>query len=165
MLPEGLTPEDFGSLAPIYTGSLALAAMTRLAPMLGQDSGKAHVTIKGNIDEDGYRIIEGSITAELSLICQRCLGLYKHPVEESFRVVVVESEAEGEQLPDELEPFVSTGTTVRPLDLAEEELLLALPVIARHPEGACSPPPNRASASRAELSPFAELRGRFGGNG
>ncbi|MBK1652090.1 YceD family protein [Halorhodospira halochloris] len=162
MLPQGLTPDDFGPDAPTYAGELALGQMARLVPLLAEAHGGAHLVIAGRVDECGRRFVEGSVTAELILICQRCLGAYPHAVEEEFRLTLVSSEAEGEELPDDLEPFVSAGGRVQLMDLAEEELLLALPVVARHREGECSPPPNRAGISREELSPFAQLRGVFG---
>lgn len=162
MLPKGLTPEDFDSGAPRYEGSLALGQMARLAPLLAETEGEARLSMACGVDEQGRRYVEGSVCADLKLTCQRCLGVYYHSVDESFRVTLVDSEAEGEGLPEGLEPFVSPDGRLRPKDLAEEELLLAMPIVALHREGECNPPPNHAGVARQDLSPFAQLKGVFG---
>ncbi|WP_200193082.1 YceD family protein [Halorhodospira abdelmalekii] len=168
MLPDGLLPEDFGSDARFYEGVLALAAMSRLSPLLANadDAGAEPVRLRFSAarDEAGRRILEGSIEAILPLICQRCLRCYQQPIETTFRLIVVSSEAEAEVLPAELEPYVSGSGTVRPLDVVEEELLLALPFPPRHPPGGCRPPAHSAGIERQQLSPFAELRERISGS-
>lgn len=165
MLPEeGLTPEDYGADAPTHEGKLALGQMARLAPLLADAHGEVCLSVAGRLDEKGRRVIEGTVSAELRLTCQRCLGVCSHQVEELFRLTLVGSEAEGEELPDELEPYVSLNGEVRLIDLVEEQLLLAMPIVARHQEGECAPPPNPAGALREDLSPFAQLRGLFDDN-
>ncbi len=158
MLPDGLVPEDFASASPYREGTLALDRMPRLVPLLAASDGQAWVRLRGDEDEAGRRIVEGELRAEVPLRCHRCLGVYYHRVAGAFRVVVVASEADGDALPDELEPFVCAGS-VQPLTVAEEEILLGLPVVARHDEGECAPPGHDAGVRREELSPFAALRG------
>ena len=159
MLPDGLAPEDFEPAAPEYRGAIALADLPRLAPMLAGASGEARVRLRGARDDAGRRLVEGAVEAVVPLRCQRCLEVVEYPVGEAFSVVIVASEAEGEALPEALEPFVSADA-VRPAAVVEEEILLALPVVVRHDAGVCEPPEHGAGASRAELSPFADLRGR-----
>ncbi|MFP4129276.1 MAG: YceD family protein [Halorhodospira sp.] len=159
MLPDRLAPDAFAASPRVYEGTLALADMPRLAPLLAAAEGDAWLQIAPGLDEHGRRHLEGRIEAAIPLTCQRCLEPYRYPVAEAFSVVVVASEAEGEGLPPELEPYVSAGT-VRPREVAEEELLLALPAVTLHPAGACEPPAHDAEAQREALSPFAALRGR-----
>ncbi len=158
MLPEGLTPEDFQAGGSVYEGWLAFAHMPRISPMLAEPGGEAWARLQCGIDTVGRRALAGQLEASVPLQCQRCLTVYYHPVAGAFEVTIVGSEEEGNALPEELEPFVSESA-VRPLEVVEEELLLALPFVARHPEAECGAPENRAGVSREELSPFAGLRG------
>ncbi len=164
MLPDRLAPDDFAAAPRTHEGRLALARMPHLAPLLAAAEGEAWLQIASSLDEHGQRVLEGRIEAAVPLTCQRCLGLYRYPVAEAFRVVVVGSEAEGEDLPAEAEPYVSAGP-VQPQAVAEEEILLALPAVALHPSGACEAPAHDAGAQRETLSPFAVLRGRVRSDG
>ncbi len=159
MLPDGLAPDDFGAPPRVHEGTLALPSMPRLAPLLAVQEGQAWVRLEGGLDEAGRRVLEGRIEASVPVTCQRCLGIYHHPVSGAFRVVVVATEEEGEALPDDLEPYVS-GSSVRPLQVVEEEILLALPVVSRHPGEECAPPEHGAGVAREALSPFASLQGK-----
>ncbi|MFP4146650.1 MAG: YceD family protein [Halorhodospira sp.] len=159
MLPDGLAPDEFSASPRAYEGTLELACMPRLAPLLAVAEGEAHVQIETGLDEQGRRTLGGWLETAVPLVCQRCLEVYRHLVSGRFRVVIVASEAQGEALPEELEPYVSGGT-VCPLEVVEEEILLALPTIARHPGGTCQPPEHAAGISREALSPFAVLQGR-----
>jgi uncharacterized protein len=58
-------------------------------------------------------------------------------IESDFRFGLVTSEDEAELLPGEFEPLLVTGSEVSLPDLVEDELLLSLPIVARHEE-ACS---------------------------
>ncbi len=161
MLPDGLAPEELAAPGGEVEGTIELASMPRLAPLLERLEGAAHLRLHGGVDEAGRRYLAGAVRADLPLLCQRCLQPFAYRVEVDVHLVLVASEQEGEALPEELEPLVSTGA-VAPAEIAEEELLLALPLVARHPDGECGTPPNSAAATRAELSPFAALKGRVG---
>ncbi|MBK5942310.1 MULTISPECIES: YceD family protein [Halorhodospira] len=159
MLPDGLAPDDFGTPPRVHQGTLALPTMPRLAPLLAIQEGQAWARLEGSLDDAGRRELAGRIEADVPLTCQRCLGVYYHPVVVAFRVVIVATEEEGEALPDELEPYVC-GSAVRPLQVVEEEILLALPVVARHTGADCTPPEHEAGIAREALSPFASLQGK-----
>ncbi|ABM62013.1 YceD family protein [Halorhodospira halophila] len=159
MLPDALAPDDFGAPSRAHEGTLALPTMPRLSPLLATQEGQVWARLEGGLDEAGRRVLEGRIEASVPLTCQRCLGVYHHQVAGAFRVVIVATEEEGEALPDELEPYVS-GAAVRPLQVIEEEILLALPVVARHSGNDCGAPEHGAGVEREALSPFASLQGR-----
>jgi uncharacterized protein len=111
-------------------------------------------------------------TAEVSLLCQRCLQTMPEALRVDRRFRFVRREDEAERLDEELEDDV----LVLPLrldlvDLLEDELILALPLVPRHP-GACPHPLPRAAtpeaAADAAPHPFAALaalRRRGGGDG
>lgn len=66
------------------------------------------------------------------LECQRCLEVYSHPLSVEFKLVLVQSEAEAEHLADEYEPLLTDREQIRTAELIEDELMLALPIVAMH---------------------------------
>lgn len=81
-------------------------------------------------------VVNGSLTTELELTCQRCLKPMRHPVHEQFQLMLVDSEAEALQVPEPYEAWVTNASQADVVELIEEQLLLALPLIARHPDAA-----------------------------
>ena len=78
-----------------------------------------------------------SITASLSvpLRCERCLEAYDHALRIDTEVALVADEASAAVVPDALE-YIVCEAHVRPLDLLEEELIMALPLVPAHPDPA-----------------------------
>lgn len=94
------------------------------------------------------------------MTCQRTLRRFMQPIDSDSDVAVVASEREVDGLPENLEPKVVPEGRLRLVELIEDELLLALPVVARDP--ASAPIENvGAGSERAEPdereNPFAEL--------
>jgi uncharacterized protein len=58
-------------------------------------------------------------------------------VERSLRLAFIRDDAEATRLPDLYDPWVVIDDAVDPLELIEDELLLALPVVPRHAPEDC----------------------------
>lgn len=113
--------------------------MERLCGLLADDTGEVTVRLDFGIDEEGIRRVSGRLTAELRLVCQGCLEPMTYTVEASVSLAVVGNEAQAEQLPERYEPLMTEAQ--EPLflqDIVEDELILALPIVARHPQGQCA---------------------------
>lgn len=78
-------------------------------------------------------VIQGELQATVDLICQRCMGVMHYPVRETFELMLVATEAELALVPESHEPWIANAARLNVLELVEEQLLLALPLIARHP--------------------------------
>jgi uncharacterized protein len=71
--------------------------------------------------------------AEVPLMCQRCLGPVVLPMEVDRRIRFVRDEAEAERLDEESEDDVLAARgRIDLLELLEDELILALPLVPRH---------------------------------
>jgi uncharacterized protein len=88
-------------------------------------------------DDAGRSIVTGACELVIRPICQRCLGRVDLDLRCELRLALIGSESEADDLPEDLDPAVVEEDRVRPLDLVEEELLLALPLVPMHPAGAC----------------------------
>ena len=119
------------------SGQMPVAAFRRLLPLLVDDSGDVDVTLAFSFDEDKRRVIRGTVSATLSVQCQRCLEPMSLAVASEFQVGVVESEALAEQLPAELEPVVVQQREVDVEGLLEDELIMSLPEFPLHESGQC----------------------------
>lgn len=64
--------------------------------------------------------------------CQRCLQEMPVKVDSDFSLVVVQGLDEAELLDEELDPLMVEEKGTSLLDLVEDELLLALPVVPLH---------------------------------
>jgi len=76
--------------------------------------------------------IEGHITAELDLKCQRCMQSVKYPIDTHFKIGMVQNDAQLEKLEDQYEPYLLEEENNHLPDMLEDELLLALPLVALH---------------------------------
>ncbi len=137
-LPDRIDVLRLAETGRTLRGVLPLAALTRLVPTLHTTDGEVAIEMHG--DKEGrVRTLQGRIVATLTLVCQRCLEPLTVPVDVQFHLGLVTTEEQAERLPAGLEPLLMTGPTLRLVDVIEDELVLALPIVALHPEGsACA---------------------------
>ena len=86
--------------------------------------------------ERGVPVVEVAVEADIPLVCQRCLGVVEWPVESMARVAIVKDLAAADRLDAEFDPFIAADGRLALRDVAEEQLLLALPLVPRHEDDA-----------------------------
>jgi uncharacterized protein len=111
--------------------SIPLAEFGRLAPQLASVAGQARTRARF-ARELGFPVVDLEVNTDLLLTCQRCLRGMPWPVATRARVALVEDLASADGLPEGLESIVVEGGRTSMRELAEEELLLALPLVALH---------------------------------
>jgi uncharacterized protein len=121
-----------------YEGSLGAAEMPRFRDVLGDGKG-VRLSVDFGRDEQDRQIADVAIEAAVELECQRCLQRFRHPLSASSRLALVLTDEQAQALPRELEPWIAQDE-IDLWELASEELALALPAVAYHPGGHCSPP-------------------------
>ncbi len=87
------------------------------------------------------QILELALKGRLHLVCQRCLQDCAVDLDEKRRFVLLATEAEADDFPmedEEQEPLVASQH-FNLLETIEDEVLLSLPLIPKHPEGFCEP--------------------------
>ena len=78
------------------------------------------------------------------------------PVDAPIALALLSTETGAARLEADLDPLVVEEDALRPRDLIEDELLLAIPVAPRHPDGECAAPIGRwAGEGAAEAEPVA----------
>ena len=131
--PDQVNPWTAAEGRRVFTGTLPLARMKRLAPLLASEEGVCRFEARFALDDEGFATIDLEVEAEVSLVCQRSLKPYAERLARRSLLAVVEDEAGQEVLPDHYDPVLAAEGTVRFLDLVEDELLLAMPVVPRNP--------------------------------
>ena len=119
-------------------GRMLIAGFSRLAPLLVNGDGEAVVALSFTFDDDKRRIIEGRLSAGVTVECQRCLEPMRVELESEFRLGVIDAEALAEALPSELEPVITDGKDLNLHRVIEDELIMVLPDFPLHPEHQCS---------------------------
>lgn len=137
-LPDIVDPVRLTDIGQSFSGELPVSRMDRLASQLVSSGGAVDVQLEFGVDENKVRYIRGQARAELSAICQRCLEVMALPINVTIALGLVHSIEEGERLPAGYEPLVLDDKTIALSTIVEDELILALPVVVIHPEGACS---------------------------
>ncbi|AOH36582.1 YceD family protein [Luteimonas sp. JM171] len=114
----------------VFEGRLPLAGMARLRDLLFDAEGSATWSAAFGRDELGVSYVDVKVQARLPLECQRTLQRFEHPVDVGQRYGMIRSEDDEAALPEGYEPLLmDEGGGVEPAALAEDELILAVPLI------------------------------------
>jgi uncharacterized protein len=108
---------------------------------------------------DGRPAVDGKLSGTLQLDCQRCTEPLAVPIDERFQVILVQQESADE--PGGYEPVIADPAHFDVRWLAEEQALLALPLVPLHPAGECeeaAPQDDEPGASHGTQKPFQNLR-------
>ena len=108
-------------------------------------------------------ILDLSLNGKLHLICQRCLKPFALDLVEKRQFLLLASEADADAYPiedDELEPLVASQHFDL-LETIEDEILLSLPLIPKHPEGVCQAHLSYGDANETEGGPAEKRENPF----
>lgn len=167
--PDWISPARAAEGKRIFSGTMPLARMKRLSPLLVSAEGSATFTAGFKRDIENRVIIDLQVEAALPLICQASLEVYDEQVQRHSELAVVDDNdnfAEREHhIPDYYDVVKSEKGRVAIAALVEEELLLGLPQIPRKPglehvafSTGKTPGGNEAKESEGKKSPFAALQ-------
>ncbi len=138
------------------SGCLDLATMPYLQQSQNRQTGYATVTLAVDKREDGHCVLVGSAKAELELECQCCLEPIVSEFVADFELVLVKFKQQLKTVSDEDDAIV-VEEQLELAPLIEQELLLALPMIAKH-DNCRLPYENTASETVDTQQPFAHLK-------
>ena len=167
-LPERVDPFSMADANRRLSGEIPAAQLKRLANLLNTSDTSLAVDVAFGVAEQGVRTVSGVVRGELVLTCQRCLGRMRFPVNISFTLALARGLEEAERLPAGVEPIIVDENTLSIVEMVEDEVLLALPIVPAHQgtEGSCTPgsadrsgDQGRALDDQAPANPFAVLAG------
>jgi uncharacterized protein len=116
-----------------FTGRLPLASLPRLATYLASTQGDVEFDLEFGKDALGVAFAHVRANAALPLTCQRTLDPFEFPVAIDARLGVIADEADEAGLPPGYEPLLTTDGVLKPADVIEDELILAVPLVPVKP--------------------------------
>lgn len=131
MIPRNIEPRKFAQQGLSLSGSLPSGELSRLVAVV-EDLGDISVELSFSVSESKHRIVTGRVKTKASMVCQRCLEAVSVPLESDVALAMVWTEEEAKHLPSSYDPWVVASDQADVYDIVEEELLLALPVVAFH---------------------------------
>ncbi|MET3654175.1 YceD family protein [Dyella japonica] len=163
-LPESVDAWRMVSARRSFEGELPVVAMKRLGGALAGTEGTARYELDFGRDEFGTAYLDVRVQAPLTLTCQRSLEPFVLPVAVDSRLGLIRSERDEAALPPQVEPLlIADDGKLSLVDVIEDELLLALPLVPVNPdstlpEEVVGPSPEEISSERRSDNPFAVLR-------
>jgi uncharacterized metal-binding protein YceD (DUF177 family) len=111
--------------------------------------------------QHGLPIVEGEVSGTIDAVCQRCLEPMKLALAVKLKLLFAGDES---ITPDDAgyEVWELEEETLRPLDVIEEALIMAMPLAAMHddPHGCHGPGPQEGGAEE-KVRPFAALKAQM----
>ncbi len=138
-LPLQIAPFKLARQAQRLQGAIEMSGMERLAEELIDTNGEINVDLQFGVDEQGTHFARGHMSATVQLTCQRCMNPMSHLIESVVSLGFVSNDDQTGKLPQGYEPLVISDETVALADIVEDELILALPIVAMHEEQGCEP--------------------------
>lgn len=133
---------QFARLGESIQGSVNAGSLERLAGLSRNPEAEVRYGLRGYLRKDEKPAIELTISGTLTVTCQRCLGDVEMELHSERTLVFLPATGLAQvQDEDDDVDYLPREEGLNPLALAEEEVLLALPMAPRHPPGGCEAPP------------------------
>ena len=130
--------EALGARQACFRGEFTVTQMRRLAAHLCSENGSVTADFTFSTKTSGYVGIEIEIRSNLGATCQRCLEPLELEMSERVEYGVVVDESAAGLLPEGVEPVVLDGDRLMPLQLVEDELIVAVPMVPKHASEQCA---------------------------
>lgn len=151
---------QFARGAQAVRGVLGMEQLPRVAELQGATEGLAF-GVRGGMRDDGKPCLWISVSGELRLVCQRCLGQLIFPLSIEAELVLTQNAREIEEAQDDVDRVLASRA-MSVAQLVEDEVLLSLPMVPRHDRCVAA----LSEGREAKASPFGvltELRRKPGG--
>jgi len=138
-LPKSVDPFRLAEQNAVLEGVIPLKALSRFREAVRdvKEDSRCQVTLSFSMDSERRRMVTGELEAPVILECQRCMGPMPHTLVSTFTLGLVTSDAQAQQLPKELEPFLTEDFSADLWSMTEDELLLVLPPFPLHERDEC----------------------------
>jgi uncharacterized protein len=161
-LSERIDPAKLAQKQAVLRGEIPFSACQRVLEVALNPEGRVGLELAFT-RENGLVRVRGWLETSVRMQCQRCLETVDLPVRCEVNLGVVASLDEADRLPEDCEPLLREGDALLALsELVEDEIILALPYIPRHP--ACGGQAESEHSARTDVTrnPFGVLAGLKG---
>jgi len=162
-LPERVNHRKFAEEKTELDGAIPLSAFTRLVELLADDAGEVRLRLRFRKGRKRKPLVIGDCRVSVQMICQTCLEPVQVEVVANIRTLLLDSLDELVALRQSEDGTLCDADTVSLVDILEDDLIVNLPMVARHAAGECAPleyPAAPGEQDGAEtFRPFAGLAG------
>ena len=157
-----LDPETLGAKPRTLRGTLAPGDLPRLRDLLAGPEGELQFAVSAWLDPQRRKVVSCIIKGFAQLTCQFTMENFRHDIDVSDRLVLVDDESALPPIEAESreEDFVVADGPLDVRTLVEDAVILALPMIPRKPGAAVASDPEsgKGAAEPRKESPFAALK-------
>lgn len=155
--PLTIEPERISERPMVFEGTADLEDLPGLEDSVAGPEMQLRYRVTARLDPQRRKVLSCIIEGFVFLTCQATLEAFRHDVSIDERLVLVDSES---QLPpaeeeSDAEDYIVADGPLDVLDIVEEAILLALPMVPRKPGLEAREGANPAATPRE--SPFAAL--------
>ena len=140
-----------------FKGDWPLDRFERLNDLVAEAKGVATFEIEFGIDALGVSYMDLTVEARPTLICQRTLAPFEYELSRTVRLGMLSTEDDVPALPPDYEPLVVPEEPVQLMDLVEDEMILALPLVPKSGEQPVDASFGPAEDDTEQDNPFAVL--------
>lgn len=131
LLPEFIDLIQKANLGCEITGEWPVNRLDRLADVVLDDTAVVEATL--TLGREGkLRYLKGRASVTLQVTCQRCMQPMALPLDCDISLALISDEAQADRLPEGYEPLLVEEGKMRLPTIVEDELLLAMPLVAMH---------------------------------
>jgi len=133
-LPTQIDPKRLAFQGSRLTGKITLKLMSRLLDSLHDGEGEVFIDWLFGLDDKQHPVVEGVLQAKLSIVCQRCLQPMAWEIDTTIAWVFLNQQEPNfdEEILAGYEALSLINSPISLITLIEDELILNLPIVARH---------------------------------
>jgi uncharacterized protein len=114
------------------SGELDLGKLLRLRGLLHSEVGSVRAALRFRQRRDGWLGVELDYQVSAELKCQRCLEPFRYDAKDRVEIVLADAAGLPATVPEGVEPFELEEGRLKPAELIEDELIVAIPLVPKH---------------------------------
>ena len=140
-LPLQFDPVLFAKQGRKVSGQIAAKELPRVAEAaLKADDSIINVTMSFSVSSLQFPMVQGTIEGSIVQTCQRCLQDAEVKIDQQFELLLINPQSLELASKEGYELFEYEGQFISTLELIEDEILLAMPIVVKHQDiNECDP--------------------------
>ena len=151
-IPPHIDPRKLADRGATLEGEWPITQFPRLCEQLVSDVGTVRARFEFGRDEQKLIVMRGTLEVEVQMVCQRCLEPASLPVRSEFVYAVLREGASQDSVSKSYDALEVGEEPLDLIELVEDELLLALPIVPAHEPDACQHPAGFAAAPEPSVN-------------
>ena len=140
------------------TDELSIIDLPRINGIAHNKSDKIKVNYSFYVENNTTPCLDGEISLNIYLTCQRCLEELPFSLDFSFSMAFVKNENQAEELSKYLEIYLFEDNELSLIDLISDEILLSIPMVPKHNLDCLSSFKENINYEQGKKNPFAVLK-------